>query len=108
MKKVILKESPTEITVEEASHLLHMGGGGTTKPILFAYKSEGKSGWCFLAKLTNCSPYKYGFIAMNYTDTTPRFVGDTMKQALTSAVKDRKVFAFDGVNELAYAILDKF
>jgi hypothetical protein len=103
MKKVILQSSPAEITVEEASH--NCFSGGTDNPVLFAYKSEGKSGWCFLTKI---ALGRYGFVAMNYTDTNPRFVAGSMQAALASAVRSRTVYAFNGVKELVTAIINNY
>ncbi len=97
MKKIVESKPADEVTVEEIcnkdNYLL--------RKILFAYKSEGKSGWCFLTKI-ECG--KYGFVAMNYTDTNPRFVGKSMQEAIQLAVKCREVFAFNGVEELVYTI----
>jgi hypothetical protein len=44
---------------------------------------------------------------MNYTDTTPRFVASSMRESLASAIASREVYAFNGVEELAWAITNK-
>jgi hypothetical protein len=103
MKKIIENKPTEEITVSDVCAEKYMNS-----KILFAYKSEGNSGWCFLAKLTQSGvTTKYGFVAMNYTNTHPRFVAGTMAESIKMAIKCRDVYAFNGVEELAYAITNK-
>lgn len=97
MKRVVENKPIEEISVND---LLNGSKYFDTK-ILFAYKSEGKSGYCFLTKLESG---RYGFVAMNYTNTNPRFVAPSMQESLKLAVKCRDVYAFNGVEELAYQI----
>jgi hypothetical protein len=98
MKKLIIINNPKVITLDDALN------SGTRK--LYAYESKGKSGWCFLTKITEQihSKTRYGFVAMNYTDTHPRFVADTIRESITLASHGRDVYVFDDIIELARSI----
>jgi hypothetical protein len=98
MKKIVHVTVPTEIGLAEPG-LYKMGK-------LYAYKSEGNSGWCFLAKITpeSCTTL-YGFLAMNYTDTHPRFVSNSIRESLTLCLRKRQPFVFENVFEFAEHIL---
>ena len=103
MKKIVENKPTEEITITDLLNNTYM-----LNKLLFAYKSKGNSGWCFLAKLTESSAViqRWGFVAMNYTDTYPRFCESSLQASLKLAVKSREVFVFNGVDELSYIIIN--
>ena len=98
MKKIVHVTIPTDISLADPA--LYKQGQ------LYAYKSDGKSGWCFLAKITSEEvTTRYGFIAMNYTDTHPRFVSTTIRESLLLCLRSRQPYVFANVQEFAEWIL---
>jgi len=100
MKRLVKDTLPSEISIHDPELW--------KKPRLFAYESRGVSGWCFLAKLTGEGEENlWGFVAMNYTNTHPRYVSESMMDALKRAMAQREVIVFDNVKELAEKILNR-
>ena len=76
---------------------------------IVAYRSQNSPNYCVLAKLTqkDFGQQKYGFVALNCSDTPPRFVGNTWYEAITIAGKNRDVMVFTSMDEMLTAMLNK-
>jgi hypothetical protein len=98
MQKIIVTQTATEIKLD------NLQGNE-----IVAYRSQNSVNYCILARLTkkDDGQQKYGFVAMNCSDSSPRFVEKTWFDAIRLASKTRSVVTFANMNELLTAMLNK-
>ena len=76
---------------------------------IVAYRSQNSPNYCILAKLTqkDFGQQKYGFVALNCSNSSPRYVGDTWYDAIATAGKSREIMVFASMDEMLTAMLNK-
>jgi hypothetical protein len=104
MKKVIIKETPSEITATNAVSKCYSGNKGFE--IVFSYKSAGGTGYRVLNKLNNC-PETWGWVPVDRIATPPCYMGDSLQIAVELAAKNRNVYMFDNWTEMIEAMYKK-
>ncbi len=99
MKSIISKKRKTEILVDDLFG----------KEII-AYRCKSNrtvSNYAILSKLSKSGTRLFGFIPVGESDSGPRFVGSTWREAVERASEYRDLKIFDSPSELIEAMYNK-
>jgi len=99
MQKIIVTQTATEIKLDSLQ--------GNE---IVAYRSQNSENYCILARLTKKEDghnQKFGFVAMNCSNSSPRFAEKTWYDSIRLASKTRSIVTFANMTELLTAMLNK-
>jgi hypothetical protein len=99
MRKVELTEN-NPISVDNL--IQNLAQARSPYPVL-SYKAQG-GGYRVLSKLTPTPETRFGWISLDKVNNQPSFCGDTLREAVVSAVRQRDVRAFASMKEMIHAM----
>ena len=75
---------------------------------LIAYKCKNSlPGTYSVAVLSKLTPHSYGFIALDYSTSNPRYESSSWQASVKLAGENRQLYAFNDLQDLAKAIVEK-
>lgn len=95
MKKIVFQEQTDFI---EFDKLIGVGAE------LISYRCANSDAYCILVQLEAC---KYGFVPLNNSNSDPRFVGRSWKDAVAKAATSRPLYLFKSMQSMLQAMVSK-